>query len=211
MNRSIGVVAALGLAGTLASARPLYEKPLLLNGDDGAYAYSGQQIADDFMLSSDASVSQATWYGNFLGLGDSFDTGATFTFALRFYADTGSGPAASAFDAQEVVATLTDPGINQGGDAIYHFSANLSPVGLLGGVKYYLNVEEIDPTTPKPSFRWNNGSVDGDDDVMYFNSGSGWNQSDDPRSGNAFSLGVPAPCTALVGMGGVFMSSRRRR
>ncbi|GMV25272.1 MAG: hypothetical protein AMXMBFR58_13030 [Phycisphaerae bacterium] len=209
------VVLALAIAGSvtsIASARPLYVKDLNLNGDNGAFAYVDQQIADDFMLAADASVSQATWYGNFISSGDPFNTGAQFTFAVRFYNDTGSGPALTAFSEQLVVATLSDTGLSQENDAIYHFAANLNPVGLSGGVKYYLNIEEIDSTTPKPSFRWNNGANDIDDNVMYFTQGaSGWNQSGEPRTGCAFTLDVPAPSAALVGLAGVVAVGRRRR
>jgi hypothetical protein len=212
MNKCVIVGVVAGMVASVASARPLYVKDLDLNGDNGAFAYSGQQIADDFMLAADTSVSQATWYGNFISSGDPYNTGAQFTFAVRFYGDTGSGPALTAFSEQVVVATLSDTGLSQENDAIYHFAANLNPVGLSGGVKYYLNIEEIDSTTPKPSFRWNNGANDIDDNVMYFTQGvPGWLESGDPRGGCAFTLDVPAPSAAVIGLAGLLAAGRRRR
>ncbi len=212
MNRGVILCAIVGTLAPLAAARPLYSKDLNLNGDNGAFAYSGQQIADDFQLSADASVSRATWYGNFFFGGNPFSTGDQLVFALRFYAGTDS-PVGAAFSAQEVVATVTETGLSQEGDSIYLFTANLSPVALSGGVKYFLNVEEIDPNTPKPSFRWNNGSNGIDDDLMYYSQDGAvtWNGSGDPRGGCAFTLDVPAPSTALIGAAGLLAAGRRRR
>lgn len=210
MKSGLIVLGAIGVVAAAANARPLYQKDLLLNGDNGAFAYFNQQIADDFTLSSDAAVGQATWYGNFFNSGDPFDDG-TFSFMLRFYADAGGVPADTAFSEREVSATLFDTGVTQSGDRIYRFSTTFPAVSLSGGVKYYLNVEEVDANTPKPSFRWNNGGNDIDDDVMFFNQGTGWNTSGDPRGGCAFTLDVPAPSGVVLGFAGLIAANRRRR
>lgn len=205
---SLGVLVAI--AGAASAA--VYEKPLWLSGDNGAFSYSDQLIVDDFKLAGDATVSNASWYGNFVGTGDPFSGGESFQFTVRFFNDDGAGQAStSAFFTQNVAATLGTTGLSQEGDAIYSFFANFDGVSLNAETKYYFSVEEIDPNTAKPSFRWNSGIVDGDDDFINFGVlGQGWSQ-DFSRSAAAFALNVPAPASACAVLAGLLAVGRRRR
>lgn len=205
---SLGVLVAL--AGSASAAAS--EKPLWLNGDNGAFSYSGQLIVDDFNLASSTSITNASWYGNFYGLGNPFSGGESIQFTVRFFNDDGAGQAStSAFFTQDVTATIGTTGLAQAGDTIYSFFANFSGVSLNAGTKYYFSVEEIDPTTAKPSFRWNNGDVAGDDDfINYGVLGQGWSQ-DFGRSAAAFALNVPAPASAFAMAFGLVAVGRRRR
>lgn len=205
---SLGVIVAI--AGSVSAA--VYEKPLWLNGDNGAFSYSGQLVVDDFTLASNTSVTNASWYGNFLGTGNPYSGGESFLFVVRFFNDDGAGQASTnPFYAEYVSATLGTTGLSQGGDAIYGFFANFSGVSLNAGTKYYFSVEDIDPNVNKPSFRWNNGIVDGDDDFINFGVlGQGWSR-DSNRSAAAFALNVPTPASACAVLAGMLAIGRRRR
>lgn len=205
---SLGVMVAI--AGAASAA--VYEKPLWLNGDNGAFSYSGQLIVDDFKLAGDTTVTNASWYGNYWSQGDPFSGGESIQFTVRFFNDDGAGQAStSAFFTQNVSATIATTGLSQEGDAIYSFFANFGGVSLNAETKYYFSVEEIDPNTAKPSFRWNNGIVDGDDDfINYGVLGQGWSM-DTNRSAAAFALNVPAPTSACAMLAGLLAVGRRRR
>jgi hypothetical protein len=211
-NSGIGAV-ALAVVAASAAARPLYEKALQLNGDNGPFSYSDQLICDDFTLTSDAAASRATWHGNYLGKGDAFNTGDQHSFIVRFFADDFGAPALSPFATFPLMATLTDNGISQGGDAIYLFTADFTPVNLLGGVKYYFSVEGTDAAGGVPGFRWNNGSIEGDDDVQFFRTEEGgqWSTESGLRAAAAFGIDVPAPGASVLCLAGVMIARRRRR
>ncbi len=207
-------VSVLTATSSCALARAAYEKPLSLNGDNGPFAYSEQLIADDFSLATDTAIVNATWYGNYLGTGDPFDTGQKVDFTVRLYADTGAGPASSAFFARNITAVITDTGLSQAGDSIYLFTASFDPVNVSGLKTYHFGVEEIDSGTGKPSFRWNNGAdVAGDDDLSYHSSDHGqtWSGESGARSAMAFALNVPAPGSLLAAASAALLGSRRRR
>jgi hypothetical protein len=212
MKTAFALFTVLAFAGS-ASARSVYEKPLLENNDNGAFSYVDQLIADDFTLTAGASISQATWYGAYSFSFDPFNTGDTVDFVVRFFNPAGDRPELSAFFEQAVTATVTDTGVNTlEGPRRYLFSASFDAVALAGNTTYYFSVEEVDADTAKPDFRWNNGAIDGDDDNIAFRVGGQWSlDSGGSRSATAFTLNIPAPSAFGLGVAAAVFAGRRRR
>ncbi len=204
----LGAVTAMAIASS-ASAGLLFERSLAFNGDDGPFSDFGQQIADSFSLTADGTVDRATWYGNYLGLGDPFDTGDTWDFTVRMFADNGGIPQDNHFYEVAVTAGITDDGIQQFNDRIYLFTADLTPVDLGADTTYFFMVL----SSTNSSFRWNNGEPT--DGLLTFRTGDGeeWITSpNDIRDSSAFTLeSVPAPgALALLAIAGLTRRRRRR-
>ncbi|MCG8692160.1 MAG: hypothetical protein MI806_13210 [Minwuiales bacterium] len=153
----------LGLSGA-ANAAALFSKP---NNPSSSVLFSdfptGQQTADEFSLTTGATVTGVGWFGFYF---DQFADDATVNrqFVIRIFNDVAGAPATTAFYQDTVTVSGVDTGTNStsfGIYDIYEYSSLITPVDLLGGTQYWLSVLENDPTTSQWGWQAST-TVDGD-------------------------------------------------
>jgi hypothetical protein len=113
----------------------------------------GQQIADNFTLTSSGTVGGVQWYGSYFlngtaPIGSSPKT--SLQFDIRFFADNGGLPATNPFYDAQVTATATDTHMTSPGtsDEVYQFSANSIPsVALAGSQQYWISIVNSQSST----------------------------------------------------------------
>ena len=220
----------LKLAGVCLAAVPwlhagvLYEQPVLNQTDRGPISeVGGQQIADQFVLSSAGVVGGVSWSGSYFGF--DLSPGVTsINFVIRFFSDTGAPnvPAVDPFYSAGVSANVTDSGAIFDGRKIYTFSVDSlpTPVSIAGGSPTWISILESDASTPLGSFEWANSTVgSGDYDAFRVIESDVWmaiSMADgaQPYRGNqAFALtDVPEPSTGLLlGVGAALFFQKRKR
>jgi PEP-CTERM motif len=169
-----------------------------------------QQVADNFQLTSSASLSDLRWAG-FYGAAGVPGSSTTVSFTVRLFTGT-TVPASVPFYSQLIAATCTNIGSGSLNDPLYQFNATLpTPVSLSGGQTYWLSVLDSDTATTF-DFRWLDTSQIFDD-LSAFRDGDAGTWSAQQDGDYAFSLAaVPEPSTiALLVLGGIGLLTRRRR
>lgn len=138
-----------------AWAADLYTQPVA--NEAGHYSNAGaMEIADDFMLSSDASISGVRWYG-FYGPTVDLSAMTDVDFTVAFLNDAAGLPGTELWRGT-LSASFTDTGLDLvvGGDppayagtAIYQFEAGLpTPIAITAGTPMWLSIAENDIGTP---------------------------------------------------------------
>lgn len=155
---------------------------------------SFNQVADDFDLASNATVSHLQWWGS----------GAGNTFELRIFANPGT-PSNTPLHTV-ALGSVAGSTVNFGGQDIFEYNADFTTIDLDAG-DYLLSIVE---TSAGDNWFWSASCEDGCE-------GESWRRADDAGTwdtGNwqfAFVLDVPEPGTgALAGLGVLLLSRRRR-
>lgn len=207
------------LAGPVFS-QPVVSDPALVGR--GWFSHSEPRTtrnfkhADDFTLTSDATVGSVRWWGLSEGRFLS-DLGNFDAFTIEFYlADqTGSDPVPGGLIASTTLALgLTDPTLTGRADPAngafeYVHDAELdAPVHLVAGQTYFLAISARSVNGRRDGWKWSD--ADGSDrlSATYSWASGDWSAFIDTDS--AFELvAVPAPGTAVVL--GLLLTRRRRR
>jgi hypothetical protein len=210
MKRSFIVFFALIGFVVYPTEASLFEQTPPDNSLNGIFSYHEPLggIADNFMLSVDSWVTDATWYGYYADA-DLAGEVTSVDFVVRFYSDSANLPdsilyedtlTASVADSGQVVAVTGGSPFD--GRTIYKFTASLdSPLLVTAGDNTWLSV--VEDSTGDPRWLWDrydNNSLS----VAYWNSTLGnWALT----NGNmAFSLDgtvVPVPGAILLGILGL--------
>jgi hypothetical protein len=184
-----------------ARAGIIYQQALLNSGDAGPFSeLDGQQSADNFTLSSAATVGGAEWFGSYLNL-NRLPAGTTsVSFHVRFFQDSGGTPLTNPFYDRAVSATVTDTGmLSPSGTELYQFSADsLPPVTIPGGAQTWVSIVESDASTPVNNWEWADSARTTQDGVgTRFSDGASWGvDTGDDRDNLAFTLLSPAASSA---------------
>jgi hypothetical protein len=189
-----------------SNAAVVFSQPPLDGGVSYA-AVSNFQTSDDFVLSSDASITNIRWWG-----GEGTGSGVADTFSIRFFSDTGtSSPQATPF----LTMTVANPvrsatGLNAfPGQPIFEYAASLPQVvPLLGSESYYISIITQQPI----NWGWAASTSNTEDHWSRRFDGESWTLN---LADMAFELSeVPVPAAVwLFGSGllGLMGISRRRK
>jgi hypothetical protein len=193
------VAAALfSLHCTVAGGVPLYDQPTLHSHNDlGAYAYFGQEVADDFSLSSDGVVGTVTWKG---GYWVTPSVTGPESFTVHVYTDDGGLPAVTPLYSFIGDASPTPTADTRSGQTIYDYHLDIADLPLSAGTLYWISI--YTNANPFNYYAWSN-SADGSPDGAYRNSGGSWNQHDHLyRANHVFALNpptvIPEPSTFII-------------
>lgn len=145
LSLAFGGILLLALTGPAAWAAQVFEQPPA-DGNDAFSSFKDDQSADDFLLSSDAAVTQVRWWGSYLiNPGDPGDPGVDDLFHVRFFNDAGGIPDANpstefmqpTLNVSRTATALQDIA----GGTVFQFDATLpSPVVLTGGTPFHLSI-----------------------------------------------------------------------
>jgi hypothetical protein len=130
----------LGLAAmaSVASAAVLYEQPSSNNNAYFANNGQPQQLADDFTLSSAASLETITWWGVYAGATDPDN------FLVRLYSDVGgTGTLLQEFSAGAASRSAIGSVLGGTYDGYQYDYTLSSAVSLAAGTPYYLFVQNL--------------------------------------------------------------------
>lgn len=192
---------------------------------EGAFSNSGAGVAaEDFVLPSDATITDVHWYGNYGLTLDPMDTAVDFQ--IRFYSDASGLPGTLLYD-RVVAAAVANTGMvvpdgARAGNPVYAFTADpIDPFAVTGGDTLWIAISEDDDATEgvgPGQWLWSfSADLPGGSARAGELSGTDWFAS---NSDHAFSLTgesegspvVPEPATMLLfgsGVLGVFVKKRR--
>lgn len=175
----------------------VFDKPVYNAVDRGAYSQvsvvgeTPQQLADEFVLTSDAGIQRVTWAGSY-HIFDLPTSTAQVDFRIRLFEDAGGVPEPVPFHDELVTALVAKAGVFFDGHAIYLVEADLaSEVALSGGVTYWISILEEDPSTDWYAYWWrwaNSTTVAGDMGAMRLDDGGSWNLWGGTRASQSFQL-----------------------
>jgi len=180
----------------------LYEQPVNA-GLAGHYSDNGSpEVADDFVLPSDAFVSRAQWYG--LYDVDLAPIATNIDFSVAFFSSSGGLPGAEQWR-QTLSAAVTDTGLTVGsethsGAKIYGFEASFAPIPVAGGTPMWLSITETDSDTGR-QWLWNYSTYPGGTQASRWSAEPWWHAWPGDA---AFALSgdvtvIPVPGAVLLG------------
>lgn len=141
------------------SCTTLIDRPALNQNDRGSFSQTGvQQIADDFALESDATLSRVIWHGSF-HTNDLLPESNVIDFRIRIFNDVGTGsPEVSPVFDQLRTATITDSGVVFENRIIYKVTADLSPsFNATSDITLWVSILEEDGSN-SGTWRWANSA-----------------------------------------------------
>jgi PEP-CTERM motif len=194
------VTGALFLASVTTHAAPVYEQPWnSAAADAGAFSDLNQRLAGQFMLSADATITGASWFGTMFS-SDPLNTGDSWGFHVEFRSQAAGLPDQFGMLLHtNTLAAVTDTGIDIAGERAYRFDATWGiPLDLDAGVPYWFSALNAGSQS---TFRWTEATT-GMASALGTSLGS-WVPLNDPnRTPLNFTLhatlnGVPEP-TALA-------------
>jgi hypothetical protein len=221
--KGILTIAAFAASAGLANAE-IYSQTSDQPGNPSFFSdgiegqFFNQTMADNFTLSSGATADQLRWWGGSQNFQFADLTNMT-DYAVNIYAsdmsgapDLGSvvysdtvGAGNARLDIDSTGATLF------GGGEEYQYTLDMtSAVSLDAGTQYWIAIGAILVDGNADAWVWS-GSSQGDlVNATNFYNGFGFTVFDPTFNDLAFAI-VPAPSTALMGLGALSMISRRRR
>ena len=208
--RDLYLASVLGLASLIATpnakAGAVYEQLPGTNSNqeiisstlNNAGTTPGFRTADNFILSTNAIITDVHWWGHLNSGGSNF----TFTF----YADNGGVPGAI-LDSSGGSLSITTVNVGSGLDPVTFYSSDLvSPFSAAACTSYWLSV--FDQATDA-SWLWLSANNAGDGAATESTSGPPWVSQ---ASNMAFELTAPEPASmALLGVGLAGLGVIRRR
>lgn len=170
-----------------------------------------QQLADDFILDTDATIHQVTWWGAY------WDTPppTSETFRIRLYGiDVGDGlPGNLLFESTVFNPLRQATGLRVVGGGVslteYVFEVNLgTPISLNLSTPYWLEIAQFGD--PNSRFEWELSSVDPNGFAFQYPSGAQWQLTSSTKD-LAFRLStIPEPGTLVLIILGFNLATRSR-
>lgn len=184
---------------TVADGAVLYEQPTLKSSSDlGAYQYFGQEMADDFSLSSSGVVDTVTWKGGYYVAAN---TTGTESFTVHVHDDANGVPSFSPFYSFVGSASVTATAdMTTSSQTIYDYFLDVTDFALSTGSTYWISIYTNDNPT---DYAWS-PSVEGTPQGAIRNDGSWWfNYDSSTRSNHVFALNsadtpIPEPSTLII-------------
>lgn len=184
--------------------------------DAVAGQFFSQRMADNFMLDADATATSVRWWGGSQNFQfEDLDNMSSYTVML-YESDTTGGPGSVIYS-----DTVTDKnirlGLSQtgatlfGGGIEYAYTLELeSSVALSAGTEYWISVGATLVDGGADAWVWSGSSAGDLVNATDFFSGGGYTVFDPTFNDLAFEI-IPAPSTAMMGIGMLGLAMRRRR
>jgi PEP-CTERM motif-containing protein len=206
----------LALVIPMAQAAPIYSQTVLDDGSSfGTFSSldGGNQIADNFSLGYQYSVTGLTWWGSY------FDSDVADSFTVRLFSDDGGQPLENAdiLDSNSLAVNQTTVlgATDYYGQQIYRYEVSLNV--LLGPGDFYLSIMN-DAADPYGEWFWADAASG--DQVNWFRVDANEPWTEYPDYDLAFVLNgervvteVPEPGTwvlMLLGLFGLLLQTRRQ-
>ncbi|MCA9304206.1 MAG: PEP-CTERM sorting domain-containing protein [Phycisphaerales bacterium] len=214
-------VLALGLFAGVSSAG-IYSQASDQPGNQSFFSdavagqFFSQRMADNFTLSADATATSVRWWGGSQNFQFAdIDNMASYTVVL-YEAGISGGPGSVIYS-----DTVTDEsarlGLSQtgatlfGGGIEYEYTLELEgTVALSAGTEYWISVGATLVNGGADAWVWSGSSVGDLVNATDFFSGGGYTVFDPTFNDLAFEI-IPAPSTAVMGIGMLGLGLRRRR
>jgi hypothetical protein len=181
--------------------------------DAVAGQFFSQRTADDFVLTGNATLTAVRFWGGSQNFQFS-NLQNMDSFTISIYADNAGSVGdeiASTTLSTEAISTVDTGLTNLGGGIVYEHEASIAPTAL-GAGRYWVSVGATLFNPGADAWVWA-GSTEGNliNATDFFN-GNGFVTFDPTFNDLAFEIvGVPTPGSiAVVGLGGLFATSRRR-
>lgn len=195
------------LASTASFGVTIVNQPPLDQGDAFLSTWtSGSQYADNFHLNTTATLDSIEWWGSYSLPGDD-------DFKIGFYSGTPDAAPLKEYTFPDLVVTSTATGLtDSGGNTVYHYSAALPSLQLLGG-DYFISIvdnDDVSSVNNNTPAMWLWLSSASGDNQNWFRStfGETWTSDTSPigfafaLSGTQQSAVVPEPeILPLMGLG----------
>lgn len=213
---TVALAAAISaLVVSSASATTILEKAL----DNSSFGWNSnvngtnQQSTDNVELAGDATVTSISWYG----FGNGTDTANFSSFVVRFFQDIVEDTVTNFFYEDFVTAAGVDTGIDQAGNDVFFYTADIADISLLAGTRYDLMIASTDASI----WTWSFSDQENDDQFHRNGDGDTWREIGAlGNASHAFTLtsrqpaAVPLPAgmpLLLIGLGAFGIAARRNR
>lgn len=222
------VATVFSLAPTIAAAEFVVDLRGDLTGGLGHFRsdlQAGNQIGDDFSITSPAMIGSIEWSGIYYGSAERYSPDDfADQFRVDFHRLAGNVPAAAPLHSYTIAPgrlTRTDSGIDALGADVYEYSASLSPLRLDPG-QYVLSIVNNTPADELNRWYWTTSATGGDGFFRTYEGSGDWSTEWMAPQSASFALrgvtSVPEPASLAtlafcltIGCGGAGRLWKRRR